>query len=120
MDSLQQAHIVKEAMDLTKFMNPAEESAEVDVGNLDQDVLNEFIQGPAFESDEEVEDLPIVKIEQALKAAQMLELWHLQQDIGDQDGIEAIRKQISKLEVARQAARQGGRQGKLDGWVKNV
>jgi hypothetical protein len=113
-DSLQQAHIVKEAMDLTKFMNPAKESAKVDVGDLDQDVLNKFTQGPAFELDEEVKDLLIVKVEQALKAAQMLELWHLQQDISDQDSIEAIRKQISKLEVARQVERQGGRQGKLD------
>ena len=69
MDSLQQAHIVKEAMDLTKFMNPAKESAEVDVSDLDQDVLNEFTQGPAFELDKEVEDLLIVKVKQALKAA---------------------------------------------------
>lgn len=74
MDSLQQAQIVKEAIDLPRFMNPIEESAEIDVGDLDQDVLNEFTQGPTFESDEEVEDLPIVKAEQALKAAQMLEL----------------------------------------------
>jgi hypothetical protein len=50
----------------------------------------------------------------------MLELWHLQQDNGNQDGIKAIRKQISKLVVARQVERQGGRQGKLDDWVKKV
>jgi len=31
-------------MDLTQFMNPIEESAEIDVGDLYQDVLNEFIQ----------------------------------------------------------------------------
>ena len=101
-------------------MNPAEESAEIDVGDLDQDVLNEFTQGPTFELDEEVEDLPIVKVEQALKAAQTLELQHLQQEIGNQDGIEAIRKQITKLEVVRQVERQSGRQGKLDDQVKKV
>ena len=50
----------------------------------------------------------------------MLELWHLQQDICDQDGIKAIRKQISKPEVAKQVERQGSRQGKLDDWVKKV
>jgi hypothetical protein len=68
-DSLQQAHIVQVAMNLTKFINPAKESAEINVSNLDQDVFNKFTQGPAFELDKEVKDLLIVKVKQALKAA---------------------------------------------------
>jgi hypothetical protein len=47
---------VKEAIDINKFINPAKECAKIDVSNLDQDVLNEFIQGPAYESDKEIED----------------------------------------------------------------
>ena len=39
-DSLQKAHIVEQAIDVNKFINPIEECAEVDVGDLDQDVLN--------------------------------------------------------------------------------
>jgi len=88
-------------MDISRFMDPAEESAEIDASDLDQDVLNEFTQGPTYESDEEIEEQPILKAEQALQAAQMLELWHLQQDVGNQDSIEAIRKQIAQLEVAK-------------------
>ena len=68
-DNLQRAQIVREAMDISGFVDPAEERAEIDVGDLDQDVLNEFIQGPTYESDEEIEDQPIVKAEEALKAA---------------------------------------------------
>ena len=94
-DSLQQAQIVKDAIDVDMFMNPIEENAEIDVGDLDQDILNQFTQGPEFESDEEVEDQPVIKAEQALAAAQMLELWHLQQDDSDNKGIKAIRRQIA-------------------------
>jgi hypothetical protein len=82
-DSLQKAHIVEQPIDINKFMNPIEECAEVDVGDLDQDVLNEFTHGPDFESDEEVEEQPIVKARQALEAAKLLELWYLQQDVAD-------------------------------------
>jgi hypothetical protein len=87
-------------------MNPIEECAEVDVGDLDQDVLNEFTQGHKFESDEEVEEQPIIKAQQALEAAKLLELWYLQRDVTDDDNIEAVRKQISQLEVAKQIERQ--------------
>ena len=73
-DNLQRAQIVKEAIDINRFINPVEESAEIDVSDLDQDILNEFIQGPAYKSDKETEDQLIVKAEEALKAAQMLEL----------------------------------------------
>jgi hypothetical protein len=34
-DSLQQVQIVKDAIDVNMFMNPIEENAEIDVGNLD-------------------------------------------------------------------------------------
>jgi len=119
-DSLQQVQIVKDALDVNMFMNPIEENAEIDIGDLDQDILNQFTQGPEFESDEEVEDQPVIKAEQALAAAQMLELWHLQQDDSDSKGIEAIRRQIAKLEVAKQVERQGAKQGKLDDWFKKV
>jgi hypothetical protein len=104
-------------MDINKFMNPIEECAEVDVGDLDQDVLNEFTHGPDFESDKEVEEQPIVKAGQALEAAKLLELWYLQQDVADNSSIEAIQKQISRLEIAKQVERQQGRQGKLDSWL---
>ena len=50
-------------------MDLAKERAEIDVSDLDQDVLNEFIQGPTFESNKEIEDQLIVKAEEALKAA---------------------------------------------------
>jgi hypothetical protein len=119
-DNLQRAQIVKEAIDINRFMNPAKECAEIDVGDLDQDVLNEFIQGPAYESDEEIEDQLIVKAEEALKAAQVLELWHLQQDVADRGGIEAIQSQIARLEIAKQVERHGGKQRKLDDWFQKV
>jgi hypothetical protein len=38
----------------------------------------------------------------------MLELWHLQQDVADRGGIEAIQSQIAKLEIAKQVERLGG------------
>ena len=60
---------MKEAIDINGFINLVEESAEIDVSDLDQDVLNKFIQGPAYKLDEEMEDQPIVKAEEALKAA---------------------------------------------------
>jgi CRISPR/Cas system-associated protein Cas7 (RAMP superfamily) len=119
-NSLQQVQVVKDAIDVDMFMNPIEENAEIDVGDLDQDILNQFTQGPKFESDEEVEDQPVIKAEQALAAAQMLKLWHLQQDDSDSKGIEAIQRQIAKLEVAKQVERQGAKQGKLDDWFKKV
>jgi hypothetical protein len=50
----------------------------------------------------------------------MLKLWHLQQDDSDSKGIKAIRKQIAKLEVAKQVERQRAKQGKLDNWFKKV
>jgi hypothetical protein len=119
-DDLQQAQIVQQAMDITTFINPIEECAEVDVGDLDQDVLNEFTHGADFESDEEVEEQPIVKIHEALEAAKLIELWHLQRKdtTGDNSTINAIQKQIIQLEVAQQIERQKGRQGKLDSWLK--
>jgi hypothetical protein len=52
-----------------------------------------------------------------LEAAKLLELWYLQRDTTDDDAIEGIRKQVSRLEVARQVERQEGRQGKLDNWI---
>jgi hypothetical protein len=119
-DNLQRAQIVKEAIDINRFINPVEESAEIDVSDLDQNILNEFIQGPAYKSDEETEDQPIVKAEEALKAAQMLELWHLQQDVADRGGIEAIQSQIAKLEIAKQVERHRGKQRKLDDWFQKV
>jgi hypothetical protein len=47
---------MKEAIDINRFMNPAKECAEINVSDLDQDVLNKFIQGPAYESDKEIKD----------------------------------------------------------------
>jgi hypothetical protein len=110
LDSLQQVQIVKQAIDINRFVNPIEECAEIEVKDLDQDVLNEFTHGPEFESDEEVEEQPIIKAHEALEAAKLLELWHLQRDVSDDSAIESIRKQISQLEVARQVERQAGRQ----------
>jgi hypothetical protein len=55
-DNLQRAQIMKEAIDINRFMNLAKECAKIDVSDLDQDVLNEFIQGPAYESDKEIKD----------------------------------------------------------------
>jgi hypothetical protein len=104
-------------MDIQKFINPAEECAEIEAEDLDQDVLNEFTHSPEFRSDEEVEEQPIIKAHEALEAAKVLELWHLQKDISEESAIESIRKQISQLEVARQVERQVGRQGKLDNWL---
>ena len=99
-------------------MNLIEKCAEVEVGDLDQDVLNEFTYSPDFESDEEVEEQPIVKAHEALEAAKLVELWYLQQkSIASDDGINGIRRQISLLEVARQIERQEGRQSKLDSWL---
>ena len=60
---------------------------------------------------------PIIKAQQTLEAAKLLELWYLQRDVADDDNIDAVRKQISQLEVARQVERQQGRQGKLDSWL---
>jgi hypothetical protein len=34
-DNLQRAQIVKEAIDINRFINPAEESAEIEVSDLD-------------------------------------------------------------------------------------
>jgi hypothetical protein len=116
-DSLQKACIVEQAMDIYKFMNPIKECAKVDVRDLDQDVLNKFTHSPDFESDEEVEEQPIVKAGQALEAAKLLKLWYLQQDVVDDGSIKATRKQISQLEIAKQVKRQQGRQGKLDSWL---
>ena len=73
-NSLQQVQIVKDAIDVDMFMNPIKENSEIDVGNLDQDILNQFTQGPKLESDEEIEDQPVIKAKQALAAAQMLKL----------------------------------------------
>ena len=102
------------------FINLIKENAEIDVSNLDQDILNQFTQGPEFESNKEVEDQLVIKAEEALAAAQMLELQHLQQDDSDSKGIKAIRRQIAKLEVAKQVERQRAKQGKLDDWFKKV
>jgi hypothetical protein len=65
---------VEQAMDINRFMNPIEECAEVDVRDLDQNVLNEFTQGPEFESDKEVKEQLVIKAQQALEAAKLLEL----------------------------------------------
>ena len=56
-------------MNVNTFMNTIKECAEVEVGNLDQDVLNEFTYGPNFKLDEEMEEQLIVKAYKALKAA---------------------------------------------------
>jgi hypothetical protein len=48
-----------------------------------------------------VEEQPIVKAHQALEAAKLLELWYLQRDTTDDDAIEGIRKQVSRLEITR-------------------
>ena len=39
-DSLQQVQIVKDAIDVDMFMNPIKENAKINVGDLDQDILN--------------------------------------------------------------------------------
>jgi hypothetical protein len=116
-DGLQRAQIVQQPMDINRFVNPIEESTEVQATDIDQDVLNEFTHGPDFESDEEVEEQPIIKASEALEAAKLVELWHLQRKDSDEHGIEVIRKQISKLEAAQQIERQEGKQGKLDNWL---
>ena|ERR1700730_15547046 len=73
-DSLQKAQIVKQAIDINRFINLIKESAEVEVSNLDQNVLNKFTYSPDFESDKEVEEQPIVKAYKALEAAKLIEL----------------------------------------------
>jgi hypothetical protein len=104
-------------MDINRFVNPIKESTKVQATDIDQDVLNKFTHGPDFESDEEVKEQPIVKASEALEAAKLVELWHLQRKDSNKHGIEVIRKQISKLEVAQQIERQEGKQCKLDNWL---
>jgi len=50
----------------------------------------------------------------------VVELWHLQQDVADRNGIEAIQSQIARLEIAKQVERHGGKQRKLDDWFQKV
>lgn len=116
-DSLQKAQIVQQLININRFVNLIKESTKVQDTYINQDVLNEFTHGPDFESDKEVEEQPIVKTYEALEAAKLVELWHLQKKGSDEHGIEVIQKQISKLEVAQQIERQEGKQGKLDNWL---
>jgi hypothetical protein len=50
----------------------------------------------------------------------VLELWHLQQDVANRSGIEAIQSQIARLEIAKQVERHRGKQRKLDNWFQKV
>lgn len=50
---LHQSGVIREAMDINRFLNHAEEDEQISLNDL-EDVLREFLQGKEAESDEEV------------------------------------------------------------------
>jgi hypothetical protein len=96
---LQEASYIRDIMDIQQFLNPADETIEDSIEELDAQILAKYGPEVDAESDEEIENLPQILHAEALDAIYKLRLYEEQQD-------EGIRSLLESLKLSERQIRQ--------------
>jgi hypothetical protein len=103
-NQLQQQQRIQSAMSIESFLNPAEEAIQsLEMSdNIEEEIAAQFEPQEDHEPEEELEELPHVRIQEAIEALRVLQLYEEQQ--AEQSSLPVL-QQLSKHEVVLQDRR---------------
>lgn len=93
-------------MSIENFLNPMDEVVQDDLDTLDDIVLSQFSGHPEFDDDSEsMPEVPLIRIDEAIKALEMLLLYEQQQAEGDKAVISSLLKHERVIQARKSASR---------------
>ena len=99
---LEEARFIQEAMDINNFLNPAEESVQDDIDQVEQQIIAQFEPNDQESEEEELEITPLITVQEALEGLQKLRLFQ-EQSAGDTALISHLNRHERELKSRREA-----------------